>query len=206
MKQSELVLFGSAAPVAANIAKAVSITPRYVYQKVKDDNGKWVVVKDKAGNPVPAKDNDGNLIIASESIGLLPRSSDEKADLKDATGLSGQGLMQFEREVRDAMCDAAIAEIVRLRASGQYTFARETRNKRNGAIQLTVKPVFGGKSVTTSTDDELAREMERRGFKVEKNPASTNGKPDDDQGEIELTTAPAKPKAAKKAAAVAALA
>lgn len=201
MKQSELILFGATAPVAANIAKAVQITPRFLYKKEKDADGDWHVVKDKSGNPVPMTDADGNKIVASESIGLLPRKSDKVEDLTDVTGLSGQGLMQFEREARDLLFDQAIAELVRLRASGQYTFARETRNKRNGAISLTAKPVFGGKSVVTSTDDELTREMERRGFKVEKNPAAGNG----EQEQKELPgTKPEAPKGKKGKTVVAA--
>lgn len=188
MKQQELVLFGAAAPVAAKYAPAVQVVPRFVYEKVKKD-GKWVVVKDAHGNKKPLLDKNGQKVVASQTISLLPRKSEEKQDLHDATKdmqLTAQGLMQFEREARDLLLDEAIAEIVRLRASGQYTFARETRNVRNGAIALTVKPVFGGKSLATTTDEEFMQEAQRRGMKVQKDPTAGNG--GSDQKELTEST------------------
>jgi hypothetical protein len=184
-KQDQIVLFGAPAPLAANIASAVNITERYVTVKAKGPDGKFHVVKDKAGNPTYVKDRDGNPVVASVAIGLYPRKSAENTDLGEVTGFTGQALMTFEREARDLLCDQALAELQRLRASGGYTYAREHRNKRNGAITLTVKPVFGGRNLTTSADEEVVKELERRGYKVEKSPANGNG-------QAETPKAPAK--------------
>lgn len=167
-KQSEMVLFGSSEPMSREVAKTVLIRPRYVYKRVKVGK-KWVVQKDAHDNPVIATDAAGDKIVATETIRLFPKTSKEGPSLKSITGLAGQALFPFERQARDAMCDGALAELQRLRASGQFTFSHEVRNKRTGAISLTMKPVFAGKSVIASTDDELTREMERRGFEVKKN-------------------------------------
>lgn len=200
MKQTELVLFGGQT-IAANVAKVISVKPRYAYEKVKKGK-KWVVVRTADNEPVLAKDEQGNHIKTADRITLLPRSSKEGPNLKDVTGLSGQGLFVWEREVRDGMCDAAIAELLRLRANGQYTFGSEVRNARTGAITLTVKPVFGGKSIAVSTDEEIQKELERRGYKVEKTGTKDNGLPDatDQQpAESKPATKPKAPKAPKAA-------
>lgn len=180
-----MMLFGAQVP--ANIGSVVKITPRYAVET--DDDGK--TVKDDNGVAVLKKDDNGQHIVLAERIGLLPRKSKDNPDMADATGLTGQGLMQFEREARDVLFDSAIAEMVRLRSSGQYTFASGNRSRKSGAITLVAKPVFGGKSIAAANDDELEAEMERRGYKVDKT-AKSNGKPD---GELELE---AKPKSGKK--------
>lgn len=200
MKQAELVLFGAKAPVASNIAEAVNVHERFVTLKQKGKDGKFHTVKDKDGNPVLAKDQNGDPILATVSINLHPRSSKDHTDLKDITGKTGQGLMLFEREARDLLCDSALAELQRLRATGAYTFAREVRNQRNGAITLTLKPVFGGKNLTTSSDEEIAKELERRGYSVERNPAHDNGesKPADKPAELPISDQPAPKSKGKK--------
>ncbi len=121
--------------------------------------------------------------------------SKDGPDLESVTGKSGAGLKQWVRETSDLLADASLAELNRLRATNQYTFARQTRNRKTGAITTTFKPVFGGKSIAVAKDDELADEMRRRGFIVERNPANDNGAPD--QAELPGTeeAAPEAPKA-----------
>lgn len=172
----QMVLFGSTSPMEAKIAATVKVTPRYVYKKEKGKDGKYHVVRDDNDQPVPLlNEQTGQKIMASKRIGLLPRKSEENADLTDLTGLSGQALMAFEREARDVLCDERLAQFQRLRASGQYTYSVAVDNLRTGALSLTIKPVFGGRNLVTSTDEEIRKEMERRGFTVEKAPAKDNG-------------------------------
>ncbi len=191
MKQ--LVLFGAKEPLACEFSAAIQIQPKYVYEYEKDSDGKRIVIKDKKGNPVLAKGADGGPIVGSEIIKLLPMKSKDGPDLESVTGKSGAGLKQWVRETSDLLADASLAELNRLRATNQYTFARQTRNRKTGAITTTFKPVFGGKSIAVAKDDELADEMRRRGFIVERNPATDNG----DQAELPGTEekAPEAPKA-----------
>jgi hypothetical protein len=186
-QQTQMILFGGSQTFEKRIAASIEIKPRYVYRKVKVD-GKWKIERDKHDNPIPVVTESGEKLVASERVVLLPRKSEEKQDLGDLTGLTGQALFQFEREARDAVLDVALAEFQRRRATGEYTFGSEVRNKRTGALTLTIKPVFGGRSVVTSTDEELKKEMERRGFEVKAPPTKHDGETKD----------PAKPKKESK--------
>ncbi len=178
MKQDSMMLFGSSEPLAIEAAKCISVKPRYVYQRVKQGK-KWVVVRDEANNPVPELNKVTGLpLVQSTRIALLPRSSKDNPDLKDATGKTGQALFAFERTLRDGLCDASLAEKIKLRATGQYTFGSETRNERSGIITIKLIPTYGGKSVVASPDEDLQKEMERRGYKVTKSPGKDNGESD----------------------------
>jgi hypothetical protein len=164
-QQTQMSLFGTVQTLDKAVAAVLTVTPKYLYRKVKV-NGKWKIERDKNGEPIAALNADGEKIVASERVALLPRHSKDNKDLSDVTGLTGQALFPFEREARDAICDISLAEFQRRRASGEYTYGSVNRNFRTGALTLTIKPVFGGRSVVTSTDEELKKEMERRGFEV----------------------------------------
>ncbi len=189
MKQ--LVLFGNSEPLALEFSSAVQIQPKYVYEYEKDGDGKRIVVKDKRGNPVLAKDTNGDNILGSQVIKLLPMKSKTGPSFESVTGLKGAGAKAEARKISDVLAVEAIAELTRLVTSGQYTFSREVRNRRNGAITPTFRPVFGGKSIAVADDSELAKELERRGFKVERNPVADNGESEDDQPDLPAAPAPA---------------
>ncbi len=194
MKQTQLVLFGAKEPLAlGEFSAAVSVTPKYVFERTKDAAGKSVIVRDKAGNPVVAVTDAGDAIVGKDVIKLLPMKSKTGPSFESVTGLKGAGAKAEMRKMSDVLASEALAELTRLVSSGQYTFYREERNRRNGAITPTFRPVFGGKSIAVADDSELAKELERRGFKVERNPATDNGAPEPEQKQLPGTEEKAPP-------------
>lgn len=187
-EQFSLALFaGREAKVSEVLPKAVNIIPHYAVEK--DKEGK--TIKDAKGNAVFKKDTNGQPIVASMSLNVLPRKSDDNPDLADLSGgLTGQPLFGFDRQVRDEACDVMIAKLTKMRADGTHTFAG-ARMTRNGRFSLSVKPVMGGKSIAVTSDEELIQELERRGHKVEANPAKGNGVPATTPGELEIEVEPA---------------
>lgn len=165
--QTELVLFPSANSV---------IQSRFL---------SGVVVK-----PTFAKDKDGNVTdrVASETIKLLPRTSKDNPDLKDASGLTGQALMAFESEARRELLAAAQMELTNRIASGNYTFDTFRRNLKTGKLTLAIKPEYK-KSAAGMSDAELAAEVKARGLVL----ATKDLKPVPEAGavvEVESVTKP----------------
>lgn len=139
--QTELVLFPSSAPIQSRFLDGVVVKPTF------------------------AKDKDGNKTdrVTVETIKLLPRSSKDHPDLKDASGLTGQALFAWESEARRELLAAAQTEFTNRIASGNFTFDTFKRNLRTGKLTFAIKPEYK-KSATGMSDAELAAEVKARGL------------------------------------------
>lgn len=175
----QISLFDRGTAVKAIVAEAINAKPTF-----KKDKNKQIVLNTR-----------GEQVVTGHTITLLPANSKTKADLKDLTGYTGQALMLFEQEARQALMESGFAHMAKLIATGNYTFDR-SRIGSNGKFSFGIKPANGKAAILSEAD--LKKQAEALGFTlVAKDgaaPAAT-----EPAVETELTVVAKVPEAAKAA-------
>jgi len=181
MSLVQIGLFDRGTAVKEQIAESISVRQSF---KKKD---KVCVLNTK-----------GEKIINSQTVMLRPRKSKTTDDLADLTGLSGQALMLFEQEARQALMESSFSHMAKLVASGNYTFDR-ARTSSNGKFALAIKPAIGKAAILS--EDDLKKQAAALGFELIPSKVGATEAPKETL-ELEVVqsapAAPAKKPAAKK--------
>jgi|SRR5262245_4942162 len=183
-------MFSRGSAIKAELAKALCETPKYRTEG-KGKNKKFKLTEK------------GEKIESSRTLTILPRKSEENPDLADLTGQTGQALMAFEMQARQAAMEAGAAHLMQLIASGNYTFDR-ARLGANGKFTFSIKLAPGRQAILSP--EELERQAKALGFELVKTVPAKAPEPEpatsEPAGEATLDTSKKGRKAAKAAKTV----